>query len=98
MVELAMPAAASAVPLPSPSETLRAAWMGSPAAAHRPEWADPAASADLDLEFPRLWLRPHDSGLNAAWLELRLFSATVESGLPLAWIRVLSGNWRGREA
>jgi hypothetical protein len=93
-----MLAVAPAVPPSFPSDVLRAALMHSLAAAHRPEWADPAASADLDLEFPRLWLRPHDSGLNAAWLELRLFSATVESGLPLAWIRVLSGNWRGREA
>jgi hypothetical protein len=72
--------------------------MHSLVAAHRPELADPVASADLDLEFPGLWLRPHDSGLNAAWLELRLFSAAIESGLPLEWIRVLPQTAPGREA
>ena len=93
-----MLAGTPAFPLLSPSDTLRAALMHSLVAAHRPELADLVASADLDLDFPGLWLRPHDSGLNAIWLEPRLFSAAAESGLPLAWIRVLSGNWRGREA
>jgi hypothetical protein len=84
-----------------PCDALRIALMSSLVAAHRPEWADPAASADLDLEFPGLWLRPHAAGLNAAWLEPRLLSAAVKSGLPLEWIRVLletPGTGPGREA
>jgi hypothetical protein len=72
--------------------------MGSPVAAHRPELADPVASADLDLESPALWLRPHDSGVSAAWLAGTLFAAAVESGLPLEWIRVLPQTEPGREA
>ena len=86
--------------LPPPSDTLRAAWMGSLVAAHRPEWADPVAGADLDLDFPGLWLRPHDSGVSAAWLERRLFAADLESGLPVEWIRALPeipGSGQGRE-
>ena len=75
--------------------------MHSLAAAHRPEWADPVASAELDLEFPGLWLRPHEPGVSASWLERRLFAAAVESGLPVEWIRVLpeiQGTGQGREA
>jgi hypothetical protein len=69
--------------------------MGSLVAAHRPELADLVASADLDLDFPGLWLRPHDS---AAWLAGKLFAVAVESGLPLEWIRVLPEAEPGREA
>jgi len=66
--------------------------------AHRPELADLVASADLDLDFPGLWLRPQASfrSLNPAWLEPRLLSAAVEGGLRVEWIHVLSGE-RGRE-
>ncbi len=66
--------------------------------AHRPELADLVASADLDLDFPGLWLRLQDSfnSFSAAWLEQGLLSAAVEGGLPVEWIHVLSGE-RGRE-
>jgi hypothetical protein len=96
-----MLAVAPAVPPSFPSDVLRAALMHSLIAAHRPELADPVASADLNLEFPGLWLRPHDSGLSAAWLAGKVWAAAVESGLPLAWIRVLpeiQGSGPGREA
>lgn len=63
--------------------------MSSLVAAHRPELADLVALADLDLDFPGLWLQPHASGLSAAWLAGKLWDAAVESGLPLEWIRVL---------
>jgi hypothetical protein len=85
-------------PPSSPSDLLRAALMRSLAAAHRPELADLVAAADLDLDFPGLWLQPHHSGLSAAWLEAKLWAAAVESGLPLAWIRVLPESGRGGEA
>jgi hypothetical protein len=85
-------------PLPSPSDALRAALMHSLVAAHRPELADLVASAELDLEFPGIWLRPHATGLNAAWLAGTLWAAAVESGLPLEWIRVLPGTGQGGEA
>jgi hypothetical protein len=91
-------AVAPAFPLPSPSETLRIALMRSLVAAHRPELADPVASAELDLEFPGIWLRPQTPGLSAAWLAGKLFAAALESGLPLEWIRVLSGTGPSREA
>ena len=81
----------------SPSDALRSALMGSLVAAHRPELADLVAAAELDLEFPGLWLRPHDRGISAAWLAGKLFAAAVESGLPLEWIRVLPESERGRE-
>jgi hypothetical protein len=74
--------------------------MGSPVAAHRPELADPVASAELGLDFPGVWLRPDDSGVSAAWLAAKLWAAAVESGLPLEWIRVLPeipGSGQGRE-
>ena len=79
-----------------PLDALRAAWMGCLVAAHRPELADPAASADLD--YPGIWLRPLDSGVGAAWLAAKLFAAALESGLPLEWIRVLPETEPGREA
>jgi hypothetical protein len=63
--------------------------MRSLIAAHRPELADLVASADLDLAFPGIWLQPHTPGVSAAWLAGKLFTAAVESGLPLEWIRVL---------
>jgi hypothetical protein len=72
--------------------------MHSLVAAHRPELADLVASADLDLEFPGLWLRPHDASIGAAWLAGKLFAAAIESGLPLEWIRVLPESERGGEA
>jgi hypothetical protein len=62
----------------------------SPYKGHRPELADLVAAADLALDFPGMWVRPRDPGLSAAWLEGKLWAAAVESGLPLAWIRVLS--------
>jgi hypothetical protein len=72
--------------------------MHSLVAAHRPELADLVAAADLAVEFPGLWLRPHDSGIGAAWLAGKLLAAAIESGLPLAWIRVLPETEPGREA
>lgn len=87
----------TAFPLASPSDAFRAALMGSLIAAHRPELADLVASADLDLDYPGLWLRPHASDLNAGWLAGTLWAAAVESGMPLAWIRVLPGTGPGRE-
>jgi len=60
-------------------------------AAHRPELADVVAAADLAPEFPGLWLRPAAGDLDSAWLERTLFAASVANGLPLEWIRVLSG-------
>jgi hypothetical protein len=73
-----MLAVANAFPLLSLSADLRTALLGCLAAAHRPELADP--------DFPGLWLRPHDSGLNAAWLAGKLWAAALESGLPLEWM------------
>lgn len=87
------------LPLPSsPADALRSALIDSLHAAHRPELADVVASADLAVDFPGLWLRPEASfsSLNPAWLEPWLLSAAVESGLPVEWIHVLSGQ-RGRE-
>jgi hypothetical protein len=65
---------------------------------HRPELADLVATASLELEFPGLWVRPHTAGLSAAWLAGKLFTAAVESGLPLAWIRVVETSGQGKEA
>ena len=93
-----MLAVANAFPLLSLSADLRTALMHSLVAAHRPELVDPVASADLDLDFPGLWLRPHDSGVSAAWLAAKLWAAAVGSGLPLEWIRVLPEAEPGREA
>ncbi len=83
----------------SPADAVRQALIGSLYKIHRPELADVVAAADLDLDFPGLWLRPGDSfrSLSAAWLEPRLLSAAIESGLPVEWIHVLSSQ-RGREA
>ncbi len=82
----------------SPAHAVRIALIDSLHHAHRPELADLVESADLDLDFPGLWLRPHESfrSLSAAWLEQRLLAAAVEGGLPVQWIHVLSGR-RGRE-
>jgi hypothetical protein len=98
VLEWRMLAAAPVFPPLSPSDALRTALMSSLVAAHRPELADLVASADLDLDFPGLWLRPHASGVSAAWLAGKLFAAAVESGLPLEWIRVLPETEPGREA
>jgi hypothetical protein len=67
---------------------------------HRPELADLVATASLELEFPGLWVRPHTPGLSVAWLAGKLFTAAVESGLPLEWIRVVEAgpSGQGREA
>jgi hypothetical protein len=75
------------------AKAVRSALMGSLHQAHRPELADVVAAAELALDFPGLWLRPRASGLDAAWLEGKLFAAAVADGLPLAWIHVLSGPW-----
>jgi hypothetical protein len=69
--------------------------MRSLIAAHRPELADLVASADLGLELPGICLKPHTPGLSAAWLEGKLFTAAVESGLPLEWIRFLETGQGG---
>jgi hypothetical protein len=74
----------------SPLDQLRSALIISLYKGHRPELADLVEAADLALDFPGIWVRPHDPGLSAAWLEGKLWAAAVESGLPLAWIRVLS--------
>ncbi len=75
----------------SPADALRAALVHSLHAAHRPELADVVASADLALDFPGVWLRPATGGLDAAWLEQTVFAASVATGLPLEWVRVVSG-------
>jgi len=82
----------------SPAHAIRTALIHSLHHAHRPELADLVASADLDLDFPGLWLRPQDAfnSVSTAWLEQRLLAASVEGGLPVEWIHVLSGG-RGRE-
>ncbi len=86
------------LPLPSsPADALRSALIGSLHAAHRPELADVVASADLAVDLPGVWLRPLDRSLSPAWLEGKLFEAAVEAGLPLSWIRVLSGAGQGSE-
>jgi hypothetical protein len=67
--------------------------------AHRPELADLVASAELDLDYPGIWIRPGASfgSVSAAWLEPRLLAAATEGGLSLEWVHVLTGI-RGREA
>jgi hypothetical protein len=76
--------------------------MRSLVAAHRPELADFLSSAEIDLDFPGLWVRPEAAfgSVSSAWLEPRLLAAAIESGLPLEWIRVLETGRRdpGREA
>ncbi len=82
----------------SPAHAVRTALMDSLHHAHRPELADLVESADLDVDFPGLWLRPQASfsSLNPAWLEPRLISAAIKGGLVVEWIHVLAGQ-RGRE-
>jgi len=76
----------------SPLDQVRSTLIASLYKGHRPELADLVAAADLALDFPGVWVRPHDPGLSAGWLEGKLWAAAVESGLPLAWIRVLSAG------
>ena len=81
----------------SPAEVLRAALIDSLHAAHRPELADLVASADLAFDFPGVWLRPAAADLDAVWLEQTVLAASVANGLPLQWIRVLTGVGQGSE-
>jgi len=69
--------------------------MGSLHRIHRPELADVVASADLTFDFSGVWLRPLDPSLSPAWLEGQLAEAALESGLPLASIRVLAAAGQG---
>ncbi|MGI9073063.1 MAG: hypothetical protein ACR2JB_17555 [Bryobacteraceae bacterium] len=62
---------------------------------HRPELADLVATADLAFDFAGVWLRPLDPTLSSEWLEAQLVEAALESGLPLASIRVLAAAGQG---
>ncbi len=93
----AMPLSRTLSPAFSPADAVRRALIGSLYEAHRPELADVVASADLALEFPGVWLWPLDRSLNPDWLEGKFLEAAVASGLPLAWIRVLSPAGQGSE-
>gem|GEM_PF-4249346 len=86
-----MPFSPTPAPL-SPADALRLALMDSLHHAHRPELADIVASAELDLDYPGVWVRPLDASLGSAWLERKLCAAAVEDGVPVSWIRVLAGS------
>ncbi len=45
----------------------------------------------MELDGPGIWVRPAVGDLDSAWLERTLLEACVANGLPLEWIRVLSG-------
>jgi len=84
-----MPLSAVLPPFSSPADAVRQALIGSLYKIHRPELADVVAAADLAFDFAGVWLRPLDASLNPQWLERQLLEAALESGLPLASIRVL---------
>ena len=86
--EIASPAPFPSPPLlPTPFARL---WSAPCIRFTGPELADLVAAADLTYDWAGVWLRPQDSSLSSTWLERQLLEAALESGLPLASIRVLA--------
>jgi hypothetical protein len=88
-----MPFSAFPSLIPSQRDVVRSALMTSLHEEHRPELADLIESAEILVDRRGVWVRPATSfsSLSASWLEPRLLAAAVRGGLPVEWVRVVSG-------